>query len=92
MHTEKLKFKQSLLTLVSPASSIDIRDCNIIYVTPTRDGFRERGTLGHLSFGGPTQVWPIGPFVWNRESMPLLCVVLLKNLSFVVPTLVLQLH
>ena len=25
----------------------------------TRDGFRERGALGHLSFWGPTQVWPI---------------------------------
>jgi len=24
-----------------------------------RDGFRERGALGHLSFWGPTQVGPI---------------------------------
>jgi len=30
-----------------------------------RDGFRERGALGHLSFWGPTQVWPIWPFVWK---------------------------
>jgi len=29
------------------------------------DGFRERGALGHLSFWGPTQVWPIWPFVWK---------------------------
>jgi len=28
-----------------------------------RDGFRERGALGHLSFGGPTQVRPTWPFV-----------------------------
>jgi len=25
-----------------------------------RDGFRERGALGHLSFWGPTQVSPFG--------------------------------
>jgi len=24
-----------------------------------RDGFKERGALGHLSFGGPKQVWSI---------------------------------
>ena len=30
-----------------------------------RDGFRERGVLGHLSFGGPKHMWPIGPFVWK---------------------------
>jgi len=30
-----------------------------------RDGFRERGALGHLSFWGPAQVWPIWPFVWK---------------------------
>jgi len=30
-----------------------------------RDGFRERGALGHLSFWGPTQVWPVWPFVWK---------------------------
>jgi len=30
-----------------------------------RDGFRERGALGHLSFGGPKQVWPIWPFFWK---------------------------
>jgi len=28
-----------------------------------RGGFRERGALGHLSFGGPAQVWPLWPFV-----------------------------
>jgi len=30
-----------------------------------RDGLRERGALGHLSFLGPTQVRPIWPFVWK---------------------------
>jgi len=39
-----------------------------------RDGFRERGALGHLSFGGPTQVWPIWPFVWKTWKYgPLMC-------------------
>jgi len=35
MHEETSKFKQSVLTLVSPVSSVDIRDNNIIYITPT---------------------------------------------------------
>jgi len=30
-----------------------------------RDGFRERGALGHLSFGGPKPMWLIWPFVWK---------------------------
>jgi len=30
-----------------------------------RDGFGERGALGHLTFLGPTQLWPIWKFVWN---------------------------
>jgi len=30
-----------------------------------RDGFRQRGALGHLSFWSPAQVWPIWPFVWK---------------------------
>jgi len=30
-----------------------------------RDGFMGRGALGHLSFRGPKQVWPIWPFVWK---------------------------
>ena len=39
-----------------------------------RDGFRERGALGHLSFWGPTQVWPIWPFVWKAwKYAPLVC-------------------
>jgi len=25
----------------------------------SRDGFKERGALDHLSFSSPTQVWPI---------------------------------
>jgi len=57
-----------------------------------RDGFRERGTLGHLSFWISTQVWSIWPFVWKAwQYAPLMCRVPLKNLSFVVPTLVLRL-
>jgi len=28
-----------------------------------RDGFRERGALGHLSFGGPKHMKPIWLFV-----------------------------
>ena len=41
---------------------------NVQWVRPkrgnaVRGGFRERGALGHLSFGGPAQVWPLWPFV-----------------------------
>ena len=40
----------------------------------TRDGFRERGALGHLGFWGPTQVWSIWPFVWKAwKYAPLIC-------------------
>jgi len=35
MHSETSKFKQSVLTLVSPVSSIGITDNKIIYITPT---------------------------------------------------------
>jgi len=35
MHKETWKFKQSVLTLVSPVSSIGITDNKIIYITPT---------------------------------------------------------
>jgi len=39
-----------------------------------RDGFKERGTIGHLSFGGPKQVSPIWPFVWKAwKYAPLMC-------------------
>ena len=31
----------------------------------SRDWFEQRGTLGHLSFWGTTQVWPIWLFVWK---------------------------
>jgi len=40
----------------------------------TRDGFRERGVLGHLSFWGPRKVWSIWPFVWKAwKCAPLMC-------------------
>jgi len=39
--------------------------CSVDRVRIIRDGFRERGALGHLSFWGPTQVWHIWPFVWK---------------------------
>jgi len=42
---------------------------------PGRDRFRQRGALGHLSFGSPKQVWPIWPFVWKAWKYALLCVV-----------------
>jgi len=35
MHSETTKFKQSVQTLVSPVSSIGVRDINIMYITPT---------------------------------------------------------
>jgi len=62
-------------------------------VSTRREGFRERRTLGHLSFWGPTRVWPIWPFVrkaWKCGA-PSYVWCPLKNLSFVVPTMVLQL-
>jgi len=40
----------------------------------SRDGFRERGAVGHLCFSGPTQVWPIWLIVlkaWNY--VPVMC-------------------
>jgi len=38
------------------------------------DRFKERGIRGYLSFSGPTQVWPIWPFVWNAwKYAPLMC-------------------
>jgi len=43
--------------------------------TFSRVGFEERWALGHLSFWGPTQVWPIWPFVWKAWKYALLCVV-----------------
>jgi len=36
-----------------------------ILVPFARYGFRESGSIGHLGFWGPTQVWPIWPFVWK---------------------------
>jgi len=46
--------------------------CLLIFVVAPKDGFRERGALSHLSFWGPTQVWPIWPFVWKAwKSAPL---------------------
>ena len=38
--------------------------------------------LGHRSFGGPKQVWPVSPLSEKRESMPLLCVVPPQKSSF----------
>jgi len=35
MQKETSKFKQSVLTLVSPVSSIGITDNKIVYITPT---------------------------------------------------------
>jgi len=35
------------------------------YWATARDGFKERGALGHLSFEGSKHMWPIWPFVWK---------------------------
>jgi len=58
----------------------------------SRDGFRERGAVDHLSFGAPRKCDLFGRLSENRKSMSLLCVVPLKNLSFVVQALFLQLR
>ena len=50
----------------------------------TRDGYRERGARGHLSFWGPTQVWPILPFAWKAwKYAPLVCSAPSTSFSFV---------
>ena len=41
----------------------------------TRDGFRERGALSHLSFGDPSICDLFGRLSEKLESMPLACVV-----------------
>jgi len=41
---------------------------------PARDGFRERGALGHLSFGAPSRCDLFGRLSEKRESMTLLCI------------------
>jgi len=43
-------------------STCQITDCQ---TSLTRDGLKERGALGHISFRGPTQVWPIWSFIWK---------------------------
>jgi len=46
----------------------------------TRDGFRQRGALGHHRFWGPAQVWPIWPFVWKAwKCAPRMCIAPSKN-------------
>jgi len=63
-----------------------------IYIQVCRDGFRDRRAKGHLSFWGPTQVWPIWPFGWKAwKYVSLTCSAPSKNISFVVPTSVPQL-
>jgi len=41
-------------------STVHSVDTGFIY---QQGRFRERGALDHLSFWGPTLVWPIWPFV-----------------------------
>jgi len=48
MHWEPLKFKQSVLTLVSPVSSIGVRDNNIIYTTSTMILFEDMKPVEHV--------------------------------------------
>ena len=44
-------------------------------ITVVRDGFRECGALGNLSFGAPSRCDLFGRLFEKREHMPLLCVV-----------------
>jgi len=48
MHSETSKFKQSVLTLVSRVSSIDIRDNNITYTTPTLILYEDMKPIEHV--------------------------------------------
>ena len=53
-----------------PATHLWYKQCTYVGT----DGFREHGALGHLSFGGPKQVWPIWPLVWKAwKYAPLMC-------------------
>jgi len=41
---------------------------------PCKNPFKVRGALGQLRFWGPTQVWPIWPFVWKAwKYAPFMC-------------------
>jgi len=51
------------------------------FPTP-RDGFKESGTPGRLSFWSPTQVWPIWPFVLSVKVCPCYVRCLLKKSIF----------
>jgi len=48
MHRENRKFKQSVLTLVSPVSSRGIRDNNNIYITPTMILYEDIKPIEHV--------------------------------------------
>jgi len=48
MHKETSKFKQSVLTLVSPVSSVGITDNKIIYVTPTMILYEDMKPIVHV--------------------------------------------
>jgi len=48
MHKERSKFKQSVLTLVSPVSSVGIADNKIMYVTPTMTSYEDMKPIEHV--------------------------------------------
>jgi len=79
--------KATTCTLVARLKS----NWKVCEVLESRDGFRERRALGHLSFWAPRKCDLFGRLCEKCESMPLLCVVPPQTLSFVVPTLVPQL-
>jgi len=92
----------SLFNFTVVGSEHVIRDIPVLYNAysqpfPTcgpmsRDGLRERGALGHLSFGVSKHMGPIWAFVWKGwKYAPPVCSAHLKNLSFVLATLVLHL-
>jgi len=45
-----------------------------VHVGSPRDGFRERGALGHLRFGAPSRCDLFGRLSEKRERIPLSCV------------------
>jgi len=47
MHRETSKFKQLVLTLVSPVSSVGTRDNNTIYITPTMILYEDMKPIEH---------------------------------------------
>jgi len=91
MGVHRLFGKNVASTFQCPSLTFASQTCNLQQWFVSRDGFRERGAPGHLSFGGPKHMWPVWPFVWKawKYALPM-CSAHLRNPSFVLAILVLH--